>query len=141
MDWQPKTSTACTVRITLVTAALLFKLLARSADGQSLPVTPLPVQSTVSFRAGEVTVKEACSAFGLVSNPDAVRTCLNIPVSLNGGKLDEARQLAEKLVTELSRNGIGHYVHLLMVKFTNQSKFLRVLFAIALGGLRSLAIG
>lgn len=54
-------------------------------------------------------MKGTCSAFGLDSNLEAVSTCLGIPLNLSSGKLNEARQLAEKLVKQLPENGVGHY--------------------------------
>ena len=54
-------------------------------------------------------MKGACSAFGLDSNPEPVSTCLGIPVNMSGGKLDEARRLADKLVSQSPENGVGYY--------------------------------
>ncbi len=70
-------------------------------------------------------MKGACSAFGLDSNPEAARACQRIPMRLSGGKFDEARQLAEKLVTELPESGVGHYwLGILQLK---QEKFISAL--------------
>jgi tetratricopeptide (TPR) repeat protein len=70
---------------------------------------PLPMQSAASFMGGEITLTGACSAFGLDFTPESARTCQGIPMSLSSGKLDEARQLADRLVTQLPQSGVGHY--------------------------------
>jgi tetratricopeptide (TPR) repeat protein len=67
------------------------------------------MQSAASFMGGEITLTGACSAFGLDFTPEAARTCQGIPMSLSSGKLDEARQLADRLVTQLPQSGVGHY--------------------------------
>jgi tetratricopeptide (TPR) repeat protein len=69
----------------------------------------MPLSPSASFWGGEVTVKGACSAFGLDPDPEAVSSCLSIPTNLSSGKLNEARQLAEKLVKQWPHNGVGHY--------------------------------
>lgn len=54
-------------------------------------------------------MKGACTAFGLDADPLAASTCAAIPVSLSGGKSGEARRLAENLVGQRPKNGVGHY--------------------------------
>jgi tetratricopeptide (TPR) repeat protein len=98
-----------TVRTAVLAAALLSIPVVRNVNGQEiLPMPPL-VQSAASFGGGEITVKGACPAFGLSSNPEAARTCQSIPKTLSRGELDQARQLADQLVTQLPQNGVGHY--------------------------------
>jgi len=97
------------VRTALLAAAVSFLPSVRDVNGQeTLPGLP-GVQSTASFWGGEITVKAACSAFGLGYSAEAASTCQNIPASLTAASLDSARQLAEKLVTQLPENGVGHY--------------------------------
>ncbi len=97
----------------LVQTALLGIILnlaaLRNVNGQETLPGPLPLQTAASFWGGEITVKGTCSAFGLGSNPDAAQTCQSIPASLSGGKLDQVRQLSDKLITQLPQNGVGHY--------------------------------
>jgi tetratricopeptide (TPR) repeat protein len=97
----------------LVQTALLGAILnlatLRNLNGQEALPEPLSLQSVASFNGGEITVKGACSAFGLDFSPEVARTCQKIPMSLSSGKFDEARQLADRLVTELPQNGVGHY--------------------------------
>src|SRR2546428_10587262 len=97
------------VRTAVLGAALSSISVVRSADGQEVFPAPVPLQPTASFWGGEITVKGACSAFGLDSNPEAARTCQSIPMRLSGGKMDQARQLADQLGTELPEKGGGHY--------------------------------
>ena len=120
-----KNPTQRTVRNTLGMTALLLRLLAQNVNAQGLPVASPSAQPTASFWGREITVKGACSAFGLDSNPEAARTCQRIPMRLSGGKLDEARQLADTLVTELPESGVGHYwLGILQLK---QEKFISAL--------------
>jgi tetratricopeptide (TPR) repeat protein len=95
---------------TVVLAAVLSSLpVVRIVNGQEILPGPSRVQSAASFWGGEITVKGVCSAFGLDSSPEASSICGDILVKLTGGKVDEARQLAERLVAQLSENGVGHY--------------------------------
>jgi tetratricopeptide (TPR) repeat protein len=97
------------IRTALLVTAFSFLAFVNDANGQESLPGPSRVQSRASFWGGEITVKGACSAFGMDSNPEAASTCQSIPANLTGGTLDLARRLAEKLVTQLPENGVGHY--------------------------------
>lgn len=99
----------CTARLFVLLASLLRTTMVQNVNGQADSPKPTPLPSTASFWGGEVTVKGACTAFGLDSDPLAVSTCAGIPASLSGGKSSEARRLAENLVRQRPKNGVGHY--------------------------------
>lgn len=88
---------------------ILFIMPVRNLKGQASSSRPVPLPSTASFWGGEIIVKGACSEFGLDSDPQAASACLGIPAHLSNGKLNEARQLAGKLVRQWPHNGVGHY--------------------------------
>lgn len=97
------------VRTALLTATLSSVPIIPNANGQEMIPAPLPMESAASFMGGEITVKGACSSFGLDFTPEAARTCQSIPKNLSSGKLDQVRQLADRLVTQLPQSGVGHY--------------------------------
>ncbi|MCI0422831.1 MAG: tetratricopeptide repeat protein [Acidobacteria bacterium] len=99
----------CRARLFVLLASLLLATTAQNVNGQAVSPRPMQLPSTASFWAGEVTVKGACSAFGLDSDPGAASTCAGIPVSLSSGRSSEARRLAENLVGQRPNNGVGHY--------------------------------